>query len=237
MATEADNRRLKVLEAIVREYLASAEPVGSGTLAGKYDLQVSSATIRNDMAELTEAGLLEQPHTSAGRRPTAQGYRVFVREFVGDGESLAEELRRQVAAAAEQMSRRRQEAARDFARGLAELTGGTVFVSFGDGTACLSGVANLFRQPEFREPDLLREFSDMFDRFDELAAAARRDLDRELSVRIGEENPFCPHLSSVMARWETDDGLDGLFGLLGPTRMDYDLNVGLMRALREELDS
>ena len=71
-------RRAKVLEAIVRDYVSTREPVGSRSIVERYDLGVSPATIRNDMAALEEAGLIHQPHTSAGRVPTDQGYRQFV---------------------------------------------------------------------------------------------------------------------------------------------------------------
>jgi heat-inducible transcriptional repressor len=67
-----------VLRAVVTDYIRSAEPVGSGTVAVRYRLGVSPATIRNDMAVLTELGFLEQPHTSAGRIPTDLGYRFYV---------------------------------------------------------------------------------------------------------------------------------------------------------------
>lgn len=72
------DRRLDVLRAIVSDYVSTREPVGSKSLAQRYDLGVSPATIRNDMAALEEAGLIYQPHTSAGRIPTVQGYRMFV---------------------------------------------------------------------------------------------------------------------------------------------------------------
>jgi len=74
----SEERRTKVLEAIVRDYVSTREPVGSRTLVDRHHLGVSPATIRNDMAALEEAGLLQQPHTSAGRIPTDQGYRAFV---------------------------------------------------------------------------------------------------------------------------------------------------------------
>lgn len=74
----SDDRRLDVLRAIVSEYVHTREPVGSKVIAQQHDLGVSSATIRNDMALLEEAGLIYQPHTSAGRVPTDKGYRVFV---------------------------------------------------------------------------------------------------------------------------------------------------------------
>ena len=73
----AQSRRLDVLRAIVTQYVATREPVGSKAIAAG-GLGVSSATIRNDMAVLEEAGLIYQPHTSAGRVPTDRGYRVFV---------------------------------------------------------------------------------------------------------------------------------------------------------------
>ena len=72
------NRQLEILRAIVEEYVATDEPVGSKAISKRHGLGVSPATIRNDMAQLEEAGLITQPHTSAGRIPTNKGYRVFV---------------------------------------------------------------------------------------------------------------------------------------------------------------
>jgi len=71
-------RRMQVLQAIVEDYVASREPVGSKALVDRHQLGVSSATVRNDMAALEEEGLIVAPHTSAGRIPTDKGYRVFV---------------------------------------------------------------------------------------------------------------------------------------------------------------
>ncbi|MHB1420448.1 MAG: heat-inducible transcriptional repressor HrcA [Bacillota bacterium] len=73
-----EGRKKKVLLAIVSDYVSTAEPVGSRTIARKYNLGVSPATIRNEMADLEELGLIEQPHTSAGRIPSDQGYRYYV---------------------------------------------------------------------------------------------------------------------------------------------------------------
>ncbi len=75
-------RQRSILKAIVETYIATAEPVGSKSLSGKYDLGVSSATLRNEMAELIAQGYLEQPHTSAGRIPTHKGYRLYVNELM-----------------------------------------------------------------------------------------------------------------------------------------------------------
>ena len=78
--TELSERKKKILRTVVEDYIETAEPVGSKTVAG--EMEVSSATVRNEMAELEGLGLLEQPHTSAGRIPTAQGYRLYVNELM-----------------------------------------------------------------------------------------------------------------------------------------------------------
>jgi heat-inducible transcriptional repressor len=77
-------RQETVLGLVMHEYVETTKPIGSKRLVNKYNLGVSSATIRNEMAVLTEAGLLTQPHTSAGRVPTDAGYRYFVRKLLGD---------------------------------------------------------------------------------------------------------------------------------------------------------
>lgn len=73
-----DDRKLKILRVIIDDFIRTAQPVGSRTLAKKYGLGISSATIRNEMADLEDLGLLQQPHTSAGRVPSEEGYRLYV---------------------------------------------------------------------------------------------------------------------------------------------------------------
>ena len=75
---ELSQRKQKILAAVVEQYIRTGEPVGSKALLNSLDFSVSSATIRNEMAELASMGLLEQPHTSAGRVPTNLGYRYYV---------------------------------------------------------------------------------------------------------------------------------------------------------------
>ncbi len=73
-----NERKIKILEAIINDYIATAEPIGSRTIAKKYDLGISSATIRNEMSDLEELGFIIQPHTSSGRVPSDRGYRLYV---------------------------------------------------------------------------------------------------------------------------------------------------------------
>lgn len=87
-----NERKKKILQAIVEEYVETAEPVSSGNLLRKHTLNCSSATVRNDMAELELAGLLDKPHTSAGRVPSAQGYRFYVDELLKEDNISLEEI-------------------------------------------------------------------------------------------------------------------------------------------------
>lgn len=75
---DMDERKIRILQAIISDYIDTAEPVGSRTIAKKYDLGISSATIRNEMADLEEMGYLEQIHSSSGRKPSDKGYRLYV---------------------------------------------------------------------------------------------------------------------------------------------------------------
>ncbi len=90
-----DKRKAYILATVVYEYIATAEPVGSNTLTQKYNLGVSSATVRNELAELEAAGYLIQPHTSAGRVPSDSGYRTYVDQLMAP-EALATEDRRRI---------------------------------------------------------------------------------------------------------------------------------------------
>lgn len=84
MVDDLGQRKKKILKAIIEEHIFSARPIGSRTLAKKYDFGVSSATIRNEMADLEDLGYLEQPHTSAGRIPSDKGYRFYVDVLMDD---------------------------------------------------------------------------------------------------------------------------------------------------------
>lgn len=90
---ELDERKFKILQAIVRNYLETGEPVGSRTISKYTDLNLSSATIRNEMADLEELGYILQPHTSAGRIPSDKGYRVYVDNMLAEKEKEVEEMK------------------------------------------------------------------------------------------------------------------------------------------------
>ncbi len=88
-----DKRKKKILQAVIDEYINTAEPVSSGTLVKKYGLDYSSATVRNELAELENFGYLDKPHTSAGRVPSEKGYRFYVDELLNDQDISIEEIK------------------------------------------------------------------------------------------------------------------------------------------------
>lgn len=88
-----DKRKKEILQAVVDEYINTAEPVSSGALVKKYGLNYSSATVRNELAELEHIGYLDKPHTSAGRVPSEKGYRFYVDELLNDDDISMEEIK------------------------------------------------------------------------------------------------------------------------------------------------
>ena len=120
-----DARKQRILEAIVALYSTDGEPVGSGLLASYFDMAVSSATLRNEMAALTRLGLLEQPHTSAGRVPSAEGYRYYLDHLLTapGATTLPDSDKAQIDAMFDQMDIEPEKLARSAAQALAEAAG------------------------------------------------------------------------------------------------------------------
>lgn len=100
---QLDERKMKILQAIIRNYLETGEPVGSRTISKYTDINLSSATIRNEMADLEELGYIIQPHTSAGRIPSDKGYRLYVDSMMQENERQVEELKEMIVEKEEKM--------------------------------------------------------------------------------------------------------------------------------------
>lgn len=109
---ELDDRKLRILQAIIRNYLETGEPVGSRTISRFTDLNLSSATIRNEMSDLEELGYIVQPHTSAGRIPSDKGYRLYVDTMMSAKEQEVEEMREALLDKADKMETLLQQVAK-----------------------------------------------------------------------------------------------------------------------------
>lgn len=235
LAMEAlDSRKETLLKLTVRRYVKSAEPVGSAWLAEESGLDVSSATIRNELAALEEMGYLLQPHTSAGRAPSEKGYRYYVEHFLEkkapSGEK-AEAIADAVHAAFEDAERLRRAA-----KALAGLAQESALVAFAPRDVYYTGLSNLFAKPEFRQFTRIAVMSRVLDHLDETMEKMYPSVAPTVSVLIGSQNPFGPDCGLIIARAPMGSAY-GVLGLLGPMRMDYDTDVGLLEAAIETLKS
>lgn len=224
-----DSRKEALLKLTVRRYIKTAEPVGSAWLADESGLDVSSATVRNELADLEELGYLLQPHTSAGRAPSEKGYRYYVERFLEKkkpGEATSEALAAAVEAAQEDAERLRRAA-----KALAELSRESVLVAFEPRDVFYTGLSNLFAKPEFRQLALVASMSKMLDHLDEVMEQVFPKVDDGVGIWIGEENPFGAECGLLISRVPSG----GVIGLLGPMRMDYDADAGLLETAIETL--
>ncbi len=230
------SRREAILEAIVREYVETAEPVGSLTLVRKYAFPYSSATIRAEMAMLEENGFIMQPHTSAGRIPTEKGYKYFVKMIENEEKSLAgrEEdiLKKRIEAMHAQYERKFDAAA----LALAEMTRNVALSTLGQ-EVYSHGLANLFRQPEFIDTDRVLGIADMIDNMSTLLNELPRS--KNFMVLVGSETPIgkSADASLVISRVDTPYGVRGYLGVLGPTRMSYERVIPLVKRTRDLLEN
>ncbi len=227
-----DARKETLLKLTVRRYIESAEPVGSAWLADESGLDVSSATIRNELADLEEMGYLMQPHTSAGRAPSETGYRYYVDRFLEKkkpGVSVQEALAEAIGEADDGADRLRRAA-----KTLAGLSGESVLAAFRPRDVYYTGLSNLFAKPEFRQIALVASMSRMLDHLDEVMEQVFPKVESGLSVWIGSENPFGAECGLLIARAPIGNA-HGILGVLGPMRMDYDVGAGLLETAIERL--
>ena len=222
-----------MLESIIREFIRTAEPVGSVAVVQKYGIAASPATIRNDMSELEEAGLIRQPHTSAGRIPTSAAYQFYVDNCLRQVDLPKQE--EQALRKAQSSHDSSRDLMKQIAKIIADFSEEGVFLAFGKRDLYYTGLANLFSQPEFLDPRLVQTLSMVIDRLDEAIVEIFDSMPNDVKVFIGEKHSFGRHCSVIAARYEMNNVGAGIFGLLGPTRMDYDLNVARIKYVRDEL--
>lgn len=211
-----DQRKSDLLKLVVRQHIETAEPIGSSWLAEQLD--VSSATVRNEMAALEDAGLLTQPHTSAGRIPTEAGYKHYIRHFMKKKQTPVETVE------AVEMASRASEAAvrlREVAKAMAEFSQETALVGFGPRDVYYTGISNLFSKPEFRAAAHVTTMSKVLDHLDEVMEKVFTEVEDDIQIRVGSENPFGSGCSVLMTRVPFGE-TKGIMALLGPMRMDYE---------------
>jgi len=230
-------RQKTILNAIIQEYVATAEPVASGGLVRKYKLPYSSATVRNEFLRLDQDGFIVQPHTSAGRIPTDKGYRFFIGENLPDpkSEKKIEKSFRPLRSINNEF-----DFLRHASRILSELSGEFSIAGFlGKNMLYKSGIAEAFTDPEFAEEGRIHEFSELVDFLDDdLEDFFSREDFEEPRVFIGGENPIrgAQNYTMIFSSSPTQFGEEGVFGIIGPRRMDYNHNLSIFRAMQRLLN-
>ena len=225
-------RQHDVLKRIIETHIKSGETIGSNLLLAEHrDLEVSSATIRNDMALLEEEGYLLQPHTSAGRIPTEKAYRYYIKHFLID-RSLTAQEEQVLQNALEQAEVLNIPTPKILAKTAAALAEQAVIVAFSPHDLYYTGLSYLLRKPEFREHEHSESWLDMIDRFDEVAAELFDYVD-DTVILIGQENPFGLECGLIATRYGPDN--NSMLTILGPMRMDYSRNRALATSMREKL--
>lgn len=228
---EISDRQRQILSAIVEQYAEIASPVGSVMLAKLFN--VSSATIRSEMARLEELGLITQPHTSAGRVPTDAGYRLYVNSL---NENNLDELQqsklnrgvRAIDARVSTQTDRADRAIRSAVDSLVDLTHNLGLATIGD-ELYLSGMGNLFSHPEFMNGEHAQAVARLLDNLEPWLREAAPN--QPLNVYIGSENPIgrSSGASLIVSRFRSPYSDKSYIGVLGPTRQSYMRVMHLVR--------
>lgn len=228
LMTELSQRQAKILAAIVKLNCEIGVPVASRDLVEKYDFGLSSATIRNEMAALEKMGYIRQPHTSAGRVPTDEGFRYFVNQLMDrvkltmrEQESLRSEIIKLQAVNAE--------IGRRLAKVLASHTAQASFAVFPEEISTV-GLANILDNQNLPAEDA-KEIAEFFDNIDEYAAEMLTEYsEQQPKTFIGKEFKLAKHsdYSLIVSGLQLPSGKRGVIGLIGPKAMEYQKNISLM---------
>ena len=234
------NRQRAILQAIINEFMNSAEAVGSLVIAQQYDLGVSPATIRSEMARLVDEGFIEMSHSSSGRVPTTLAFRYFINEIMDEEEiPHLEEL---------EISRRifekrftKERLVKQALDVTSEVTRCLTLALF-DGTVFLSGVSELVRYPEFQEIDNLQGLLAILESCNIMSGMFRRaigDNPRGVSVLVGEETGVNALGNSgvVFKEFSAQSGGNGILAIIGPARMDYSRAIPVVKLVTDRLNN
>lgn len=236
-----EDRRKKILNAVIEHFIQTAQPVGSKTLILTYDFKVSPATIRNDMSALEEEGLITHPHTSAGRIPTDKGYRVYVDELADYdvAKALAHETIQTI-----RTKDRSQQAKQEVYKAVQLLSQASPNMAFAtipeSSRTFFMGFSKMLKQPEFMaEPMQACQVMEVIeDRQHFLKGLKKIELDDEPRIFIGEENILSgiESCSLVVAKYSFE-GYEGNIGIIGPKRMPYAFNTAILTEVRNLLNN
>lgn len=228
-------RQREILMAVIKEFMSNADEVGSLALLEKYDLGVSSATVRNEMARLMEMGLLEKSHISSGRYPTDQALRMYVSHILGStslNPLVTVEIRQGIF---------RERFSKDtvidsILQILSEETESIAFVVI-ENKCKYWGVSNIFKYEELRDWEKLQRIFNILESSKFLSNMMSKYSGSGVSLVIGEESGIkgmgeCAMIFTRLPFWGTDNAH---IGLLGSKRMDYAKCIPALREVQSSM--
>ena len=228
-------RTVLILQALVEDFIETASPVASQKLLGSSQFKVSSATVRNEFAALEDVGLIVSPHVSAGKIPTAKGYRFFVDEILPEMET---ETFDQVSTVFDTYRdtyklQKSKESIFDALRLIAQLSGNVAFANVENDQTFYLGLSNVLRSPEFvSDPEKAAQVVEILEgreRFKQFLDSVDME-ENQVKIFIGQEN-ILEEISScalLVAKFKTPSAT-GCVGILGPMRMKYGYNKALIQ--------
>ena len=222
---EMDSRKQKILEAVVLDYIETAEPVGSRTISKKYDLGVSSATIRNEMSDLEEMGLIEQPHTSAGRIPSDAGYRYYV-DYLMEKSNMKDEAKQLINQAIQDKQQQVGDVLKDSMKMLAEATNCTTVMLLDENWGSrLQLIQLLLVEPGKALMVIITEEDKIENRFLEIPESVTKD-DLDMVSKLMNQN-----LKGLKVNdWQTSI-LENIFKNLTKQRQVVDCALGMLSSI------
>lgn len=224
---------LDLLTRIVHEYIVSGHPVGSLSLTEKHHLPFSSATLRNIMSLLETQGHLMQPHASAGRVPTQEGYRTYVQNM--RALPATKRQKQALTRVAENPQDRVEARVKKLTKALSSMTCEIAFSCTRPDVVYTTGLSNLCEKPEFADRDLIAHISEVLDTLDETIARIYPSIGDEPETLIGNRE-FSDRCSLIVVKFHVPGARDGLIGILGPLRMHYARNIGLVRLTKSLIE-
>lgn len=224
-------RQTQILKSLIDEYVETALPVGSETLEKKYNLGISPATIRNEMAELAEMGFLRQPHASAGRVPTPKAMKFYIEQLMEEKRmSLTDEVKvkEEVWDARDDLDKVLEEAVHS----LAGRTGTLALAATDEGKVWHSGYANVFLNPEFADLEVCANLFSLIEEVKKLHYLFFEKVQGNSPVEVifGEElgwTGLAP-IGVVATRFKVKEK-QGALGVIGPARLDYPVIIPMLR--------
>jgi len=242
-------RQGKILTFLIKSYVKTAKPVSSSLLEKTHSLNVSSPTIRNELQALTKAKFIIQLHTSGGRVPTDKAYRYYVNSLLEKDEDLKlkPEYKSKIKQEFEGMSPDAREINKVVARVLSNLSENLVITGISqDEDFFKKGLVSLFENPEFKEFGEAFQLTRFFEEFEGMFQFIEREFFNTLGtprgvpvqIMIGKESPFrqIQHETVMCAKYGLPGNCVGSLTLVGPTRMDYEKNMALIKFVTEELN-